>query len=276
MPEAVAQKRLEEEETEEKREKKRRAREKAFDQKRDLPVPELKIETPKVEQSKPQEEKKSQPVEASLKTTVQERDIVIDDKGTLSKDYVGKETLNFKRTESYLEEQKREDREKKAAAVSQAIRAKEDENLKREELRERLRREERSAEEIRQAKEKERVEQDLKNIEKAHKERRVAEKEALGREEREAVTRREKVEVQRREVNEHMERSRREAEERKKDVERLKENLNRRKRNISREIEALQKILLGGPFRKSRKGIALKFVRSLDDFIKSLSSKKRK
>jgi hypothetical protein len=49
-----------------------------------------------------------------------------------------------------------------------------------------------------------------------------------------------------------------------------------KRKNISKEIETLQRILLGGAFKDRKRGTLGKFAKSLDEFVKSLTAKKQK
>lgn len=109
MPRAYAYKSEEEEERER---KKRKAIEKQFEKGKDYNVSEVKIKPPKVKTGGSKTQK--QDYETSLKTSVQEKDIVIDQQGTVSKKYEAKQTLEVSRTEQYaVEQQMKKDEEKR-------------------------------------------------------------------------------------------------------------------------------------------------------------------
>ncbi len=103
MPQTYTQK----EEEEEKERRKRRAIEKQFERGKEFGSGEVKITAPKIKTEESGALRQS--YEASLKTTVQEKDIVIDEQGTVSKKYEAKQTLEVSRAERYASEKRRDD-----------------------------------------------------------------------------------------------------------------------------------------------------------------------
>ncbi|MGC8923622.1 MAG: hypothetical protein ACP5H8_01085 [Candidatus Micrarchaeia archaeon] len=234
----------EEEELEKKR---RKAHEKEFEKGREFKAPEMKIETPKAEAKKEGEPK--QAYEASLKTTVLEKDIVIDDRGTVSKKYEGKETLEVKKTDIYEEEKRREEKR-----MVEEEKYKEEEREKEKEIRKRITSKE-SAATV------ERMEQ---------REREAGERKAS--DEEKIRIRIERENALRKSIEEHE----KQAEERRKDIDRLRKLLVEKRKKVSSEVDAIQKILLG-PFTKERKGMYLdRFIKSMDSFIKLLIKRSRR
>lgn len=239
-----------EEEIEEKR---RRARDKEF-QKRDFNVGEssIKVEAPKSETRKSDSPK--QVTEASLKTTVQEKDIVIDDRGTLSKDYSAKETLTVGQTEQYLEQKRRE--EKKFAEQKVLAEPKE---AKREKEREKEIHEKVSGKES--AKAREQIDENKRKLD--ARERSVAEE------------RIERVRKQRKEAAEHIERQLKEGPKRTREIAEMKKLADEKKKSIKKEVEALQRILLS-PFGKKRGKRGAGIIKSIDGMIVALKGLAKK